>query len=102
MRSFLKKPKNRRPVIFVDVDNTLILWKRKNGKLKGELNVNLLNRIKTTEADLVLWSRRGRNYAKNIADRFKLEGVFVAIIGKPTTIFDDEGEKWAMGIKINP
>jgi len=49
----------------------------------------------------VLWSARGRAYARRFAKSASIEELFVAIIGKPTCIVDDEGKQWARLIKIN-
>ena len=97
MKSRKKRPspKNNRPAIFVDVDNTLISWSAKNGKLEARVNGRLASKLREQgEADIVLWSRRGRRYAEAMANRFKVADLFVAIVGKPTAILDDEGLRW--------
>ena len=88
---------NHRPAVFIDVDNTLLLHKTKR------VNADLLARIKAKQgrADFVLWSARGRAYARAFAESAGIESLFVAIIGKPTCIVDDEGKQWNRLIKIN-
>jgi len=99
-----KKLINRRPAIFVDVDGTLILWSNRNGRLVHKLNRALVEHLTETdnEADLILWSRRGRQYAQRMAEHHRVDHLFVAIIGKPTAIIDDEGLEWMRGVKLNP
>ena len=88
---------NHRAAVFVDVDNTLLLHKTKR------VNADLLAKIraKQGQADFVLWSARGRVYARSFAQAAGIEDLFVAIIGKPTCILDDEGKQWNRLIKVN-
>jgi len=88
---------NHRAAVFVDVDNTLLLHKTKR------VNADLLARIKAKQgqADFVLWSARGRAYARSFAETAGIEDLFVAIVGKPTCIVDDEGKQWNRLIKVN-
>jgi len=99
-----KKFVNRRPAIFVDVDGTLIRWNNRNGRLVHKINCSLVIRLAKLgdEADLILWSRRGRQYAQRMAEHHKVDHLFIAIIGKPTAIIDDEGIEWMRGVKVNP
>ncbi len=93
--------KNNRPAIFIDVDNTLIIWSAKHGKPKATLNKHLTAKLREqADADVVLWSRRGKRYAEAMAERFKVTDLFDAIVGKPTTIFDDEGLEWLKGVRV--
>ena len=76
--------------ICVDVDGTLI-------SKSGHLNNLILEHCEDKKAagfDIVLWSARGRVYAEEIAKRYKIEGLFFAVIGKPGYIFDDLGWLW--------
>ena len=88
---------NHRAAVFIDVDNTLLLHKLKR------VNADLLAKIRAKQGhvDFVLWSARGRAYAKSFAQAADIEDLFVAIIGKPTCIVDDEGKQWARLIKVN-
>ena len=92
-----RRKMNHRPVVFVDVDNTLLLHKTKR------VNATLLAKIRAKQGlvDFVLWSARGRAYARRFAKSASIEELFVAIIGKPTCIVDDEGKQWNRLIKVN-
>ena len=92
-----------RECVFVDVDGTLIKWRRRRGRLENTLNKGLAESLAEwgAHADLVLWSRRGRLYAQKMAERHKVAHLFVAIIGKPTAIIDDEGLSWMKGVRLN-
>ena len=91
---------NVRAAVFVDVDDTLVLW------VKGKplLNERLVDRIRESQGELVefvLWSARGRRYAQAIAEQFGVADLFCAVVGKPTSIFDDQGRAWMGRIKVN-
>ena len=94
--------KNNRPAVFVDVDGTLVEWSKRNGRFNARLNARLVERLKAEGdgVDLVLWSRRGRVYAQGMADKFGVTDLFCSIIGKPTTIIDDEGLEWMKGVRV--
>ena len=96
--------KNNRPAVFVDVDGTLAHWTKKGDKFNVALNYKLaeqLNDIRNSDsADVILWSRRGGKYAKQIAKQLNVTLLFDAIIGKPTTIIDDEGLGWMKGVRV--
>ena len=95
-RKAMKRPyqSKRRPlgsnVIAIDVDGTLVTF-------AGELNVDLVDwcrRKKETGKTLILWSARGEDYARRVADRFGLTELFDVITGKPEAIVDDDGWSW--------
>ena len=106
----MRTPKNNRPAVFVDVDGTLVEWSKRNGRFEARLNAQLNERLygiwlgyegkPTPPPDLILWSRRGREYAQAMADKFDVAWMFCAIIGKPTTIIDDEGLEWMKGVRV--
>ena len=89
-RAITRKPKHRRrKVIFVDVDDTLII--------NGRVNVALVEWIKGKHDDgyyTGLWSSRGRVHAEKAASRAGLSQVFDIIIPKPAYIVDDKGWGW--------
>lgn len=75
--------------IFIDVDGTLIIH--------GEVNEPLVVWIERRFNDgytLTLWSARGEQYAKEIAEQTKTTHFFKQIISKPSYIVDDQGWKW--------
>jgi len=88
---------NHRAAVFIDVDGTLLLHKTKR------VNADLLARIRAKQGhvDFVLWSARGRAYARSFAESAGIADLFVAIVGKPTCIVDDEGKGWNRLIKVN-
>jgi|TARA_B110000881_G_C18105713_1_gene284983 hypothetical protein len=69
--------------------------------LAGGFSINELDPLVLVNHQFVLWSARGRAYARRFAKSASIEELFVAIIGKPTCIVDDEGKQWARLIKIN-
>ncbi len=76
-------------VIAVDVDGTLIVG--------GFLNKSLVEwcRKKREEGfSMILWSLRGENYAKKMAEWAGVTDIFHNIIGKPGYIVDDKGWGW--------
>ena len=80
--------------ICVDIDNTLIY--------KNELNQELviwLKEQKKNNYDLILWSMQGRQYAEKVANKYNLQNLFNAIIGKPGFIIDDLGWSWTRHTK---
>jgi len=91
VRSSLR-PKNKFPQqkeIFVDVDGTLFI--------DGSLNQNLIEFLKLKKQEgftLVLWSARGREYAKLAAEKSGYRELFADVISKPGLIVDDKGWGW--------
>ena len=102
----MNRAKNMTAAVFVDVDGTLITWERRRGKLRARPNLKLIERIRAAQRgeqiDFVLWSRRGRIYARAMAGRLGVLDLFCAIVGKPTAIIDDEGLAWLKGVRVNP
>lgn len=71
--------------VFIDVDLTLIDL---DGKLL-EGAPKALNRLKQKGCHLFLWSTAGANYARKVARRHKLNGLFDGYAAKPDIIIDD-------------
>lgn len=81
--------------IFVDVDNTLLIG--------GKLNIPLVEwceRHKRDGLTMYLWSARGAEYAKEIANRLGVSKLFDHIIDKPGYIVDDMGVQWPKYINV--
>ena len=75
--------------VFIDVDNTLVHY--------GVLSQNVVDYIKEARGRgfrFVLWSARGEEYAKSVADRHDVADLFEHIISKPGYIMDDHGWNW--------
>ena len=75
--------------IFVDVDGTLYT--------RGVLNnrvVEFCIEQKAAGFILVLWSARGKQYAKDVAEQFGVTHIFDDIVSKPGYILDDKGWAW--------
>lgn len=87
IRSKFKTPK----IIFVDVDGTLVFQNplRINVKL-----VAMLKQKKEKGYELVLWSARGEQHARMIAQIGNCEDLFSHIISKPGYIIDDKNWRW--------
>ena len=69
--------------IFVDID--------------GTLSNDVIEWIKTKRPEgyrFVLWSSRGEEYAKAVAERYEIVDLFEHIISKPGYIVDDKGWSW--------
>jgi hydroxymethylpyrimidine pyrophosphatase-like HAD family hydrolase len=76
--------------VFVDVDNTLVdKYNNSNKELIKALYVSKANGF-----EINLWSMRGEEYAKEVADRLGITDLFNNIISKPGYIADDMGWKW--------
>lgn len=88
----------RQPVVYVDVDGTLLL--------DGEINRELVDWCRLQHAngmELVLWSMAGRQHALQVAERAGIVDVFSAILSKPGYIVDDDAWRWVRFAKvINP
>ncbi len=77
-------------VIAVDVDNTLIgAGGRPNDRL-----IEWLRDAKADGKDLILWSARGGDHARQHAERLGIADLFDVIIGKPEMSIDDDLWKW--------
>jgi hypothetical protein len=83
------------PVIFVDVDGTLVIG--------GELNQPVADFCRVhceMGYTLVLWSARGEDYARDAARRFDLLHLFAAILPKPGFILDDRAWTWTRHTRV--
>lgn len=87
IRSKFQTPK----VVFVDVDGTLLLFNplHVNAKLVEWLKVKKQNGF-----ELVLWSARGEQHAKQIAGIAEIEHLFSHFLSKPGYIVDDKNWRW--------
>ena len=88
-----KYPRNK--FIAVDVDSTL--------KLRSGANLRLISWLREKKANdytLLLWSARGGDYAKAIAEQYNVTELFDHIHSKPGFIVDDQGWKWAKYTKV--
>jgi hydroxymethylpyrimidine pyrophosphatase-like HAD family hydrolase len=74
--------------VFVDVDGTLgkpvIEWIEKH----------------SDDCRFVLWSARGEEYARNVADSLGISGLFEYVISKPGHIIDDKGWGWIRHTRV--
>ena len=83
------------PVIAVDIDNTLIT----HGKLNNDL-VDWCRHRKNDGFSLMLWSSRGMDYTKEIAEKHSLINLFDVICSKPGYVVDDVGWNWIRFTKV--
>ena len=63
----------------------------------GQLNENLAQWCREKKAEgfeIVLWSSRGREYAKRSVEEAGLSDVFDSVVSKPRAIVDDQGWEW--------
>ena len=77
---------NRAKWIFVDVDGTLTEGVAERIR-ERVLNID-------DDCKFVLWSSRGQDYAKMVAERMGITDMFDNIISKPDYILDDKGWQW--------
>lgn len=81
---------NFNDTVAIDIDGTLVL----NGAL-SESAMGWIHKQRGKGFDVILWSIRGGKYAREVAEKFEISGLFAAIIGKPCAIVDDRGWGWA-------
>ncbi len=91
-----------RQTVYVDVDGTLVFWPgnrpgrypRKGESGHGEdpaINTKLVERLKASDADIVIWSRGGKTHAEWAAKFCDIDAV--ACLSKPDLMVDD-GRRW--------
>jgi hydroxymethylpyrimidine pyrophosphatase-like HAD family hydrolase len=85
----------RRRLIAVDVDGTILLSSGEN-----QLAVAFLKSRKAEGFDLMLWSARGEDHAREVATRFGIANLFKTICAKPGYILDDKGWEWIKYTKV--
>ena len=76
-------------VLACDVDGTLIT----GGKVHTA-TVEALKRWHTEGKEIILWSARGTEYAKQAAQKAGITDLCTVIIGKPAYLIDDKGANW--------
>jgi len=69
----------------------------KNGKPNRAL-IAWLRKRKAEGFELVLWSNRGVDHARDVARRFFCADLFSAIITKPGLMIDDLGKDWLRAV----
>jgi len=84
-----------RNVIAIDVDGTLIIRSRLNTELADWARAMKLDGFEVT-----LWSAQGREYAREIAERFEITDCFDYYASKPFYIVDDMGWSWVKFTKV--
>lgn len=94
-------------LLFVDVDDTLIMWswKDKNAKtitykdpysnkefevLPNQPNINLLKEKASRGYTIIVWSAGGYEHAKAVVKALKLASKVHYIMSKPTAYIDDK------------
>lgn len=75
-----------RPVVYVDVDGTLLI----NGQPNDPL-IDSLGRMKAKGLELILWSARGETHARTAASLTCTTHLYSHILSKPGYIVDDKG-----------
>jgi len=89
MESAPTQPQAVRPVIYVDVDDTLM---RSVGAKRIPMTsvVAYVRRMKEAGAELYCWSTGGAAYAQQSAQELGIDACFTAFLPKPTLIVDDQ------------
>lgn len=75
--------------IAVDVDGTLVVQGRLNGQ-----QVDWCRQRRADGYSVFLWSSRGADHARRVAESFGVTEVFDLILSKPGLIVDDQGWGW--------
>lgn len=85
-------PDQKKHVIYIDVDDTLI---RTFGskQIPMPLSIEYVRRMSGAGHELFCWSRGGGEYARKIAISLGIDDCFTAFLPKPSVVFDDRGEK---------
>lgn len=83
---------DRKLVIYIDVDDTLI---RSVGKTQIPMpaSVDYVRRMHAAGHTLYCWSRGGIDHARNVATSLEIADCFVAFLPKPDVCLDDRGGK---------
>ncbi len=84
-------------VIYVDVDDTLLINNRINSALVRWII------LKSAEGYVInVWSMRGEQAAEEAVEQCKLSAVVTACLSKPGYIVDDKGWGWIKNTKSIP
>ena len=92
-----------KPTVFFDVDDTLVMW---DETLKGDTvciscddhlvhmainkgNLEELKRHGSRGIDVIVWSKGGVHWAKQVVRALKLEKYVAVIMAKPFCYYDD-------------
>lgn len=83
---------NRKRVIYIDVDDTLI---RTVGttQIPMPASADFVRRMHSSGHALYCWSRGGGDYAFDVAKSLGIADCFVAFLPKPDVCLDDLGDK---------
>ncbi len=83
---------DRKRVIFIDVDDTLI---RTVGttQIPMPASVDYVRRMHAAGNTLYCWSRGGRDHARNVTKSLGIADCFVDFLPKPDICLDDRGDK---------
>ena len=99
-----KKPKVfYKPTVFIDVDDTLVMWNEKltgdtvciscNGHLNHMVinkgNLEELKRHGSRGIDVIVWSKGGVHWAEMVVRALKIEKYVAGIMTKPFCYYDD-------------
>ena len=92
---------NPAPVIFVDIDDTLVRsFGTKRIPMAGM--VSLVHALKERHAELYCWSSGGAEYARSTAYELGLADCFRAFLPKPHLLLDDVNtSSWSM-LQLHP
>jgi len=83
-------PRYERPkTIAIDIDGTLYC----DGNLNDKL-VAWVKRMHKEGYEIIVWSSRGKQYAKDAAIMAGIDDIADAIISKPGYVCDDKGWEW--------
>ena len=89
-------------IVYVDVDDTLV---RSAGTKVIPMTgtIEHLRTLKSEGAALYCWSSGGAEYAKAIAERFGIAGLFESFLPKPHVVIDDQPfADWRRMIQVHP
>ena len=88
------------PTAFFDVDDTLVMWRtpefnEETTKIAGNNyiinwnNVNYLRKLHNRRHYIIVWSKAGTQWCKDVVEGLDLQNHVDCIISKPTYYIDD-------------
>jgi hypothetical protein len=91
-------PKFKEPIVYVDVDDTLVSWKPVPFRLADRiesLQVNLevldhIRRHKLCGHTVIVWSAGGADWAEKVVKYLEIEDIVDAVMSKPNWYVDDK------------
>jgi|SRR5579859_742487 len=78
-----------RKCLYVDIDETLVLWHNDSYHL-NPVAVTIIKRFFKRKHTIIAWSAGGAEWAAQTIKQFKLQKYFDLVLGKPDWYLDDK------------